>query len=297
MAKTAFITGANSGVGLALTTLFLSKGWNVAATARDITSPKLQGLTSESGVLMVQHLDLFDEATFQPALDGAIEKFGKIDVLVNNAGYSQLGVLEHLSIDAIRKNFEVNVFGTMGLIKASLPHLRETTDSNSPSRIIYVGSGAAHFGLPLLSPYSASKAAMNIFMESLMYEMEAVDPPIQVKLVCPHGGISETNFGQTSMQLAGVDQMAPEVHERYGAFMNRTMQRFGAMQGQSMSAVDAAETVWTAATDNDPIRLRYFVGPQDGGVNLQRRMRGTQAGEDANEVDRRYMEDMRAAYM
>ncbi|KAF7536841.1 hypothetical protein G7Z17_g12981 [Cylindrodendrum hubeiense] len=280
MAKTAFITGANSGVGLALTNLFLSRGWNVAATARDSSSPNLQNLASESEALIVQHLDLSDQTTFQPALDGAIEKFGKIDVLINNAGYGQFGVLEHLDIDTIRKSFEVNVFET-----------------NSPSRIIYVGSGASHFGLPLLGTYSASKAAMNLFMESLVYEMEAVDPPIKVKLVCPHGGITETNFSQTSMQLAGMDQMAPGVHERYGAFMKRTMQRFGVMQGQSMSAVEAAETVWTAATDQDATKLRYFVGPRDGGLNLQRRMRGGQTGEDADEVDRRYMEDMRATYM
>ena len=187
--------------------------------------------------------------------------------------------------------------GTLGLIKACLPHLRASTEVNAPSRIIYVGSGASHFGLPLLGPYSASKAAMNLFMESLVYEMQAVKPPIQVKLVCPHGGITETNFNQTSMQLAGLDQMAPGVQKRYGALIERTMQRFGAMQGQSMSAGEVAETVWTAATDHDLTKLRYFVGPRDGGVNLQRRMEGGQAGEDADEVDKRYMESMRDAYL
>ncbi|KAH7162920.1 hypothetical protein B0J13DRAFT_580314 [Dactylonectria estremocensis] len=297
MAKTAFITGANSGLGLALTKLFLSRGWNVAATARHPSSPKLHDLANEPGSLNVYRLDLSDQTTFQPALDDAIERFGKIDVLINNAGYGQFGVLEHLDISAIRKSFEVNVFGTIGLIKACLPHLRASTEANAPSRIVYVGSGASHFGLPLLGPYSASKAAMNLFMESIVYEMEAVEPPIQVKLVCPHGGITETNFNQTSMQLAGLDQMAPGLQERYGAFLERTMQRFGAMQNQSMSAVEAAETVWTAATDHESTKLRYFVGPRDGGVNLRRRMEGREAGEDADEVDKRYMESMRAAYL
>ena len=116
MTKTVFITGANSGVGLATTMLFLSKGWNVAATARDVSSATLQTLAGESGSdsgnLIIQALDLTKPDTFQPAIDRAVEKFGKVDVLINNAGYGQFGILEQLDIDTIRKNFEVNVFGT-----------------------------------------------------------------------------------------------------------------------------------------------------------------------------------------
>lgn len=65
----------------------------------------------------------------------------------------------------------------MGLIKEFMPHMRATSQTDSPSRIIYVGSGGGHFGLPLIGPYGASKAAMIIFMESLVYEMEGVNPP------------------------------------------------------------------------------------------------------------------------
>ncbi|KAF4473059.1 short-chain dehydrogenase reductase SDR [Fusarium albosuccineum] len=315
MTKSVFITGANSGVGLASTKLFLSEGWNVAATARDTSCPSLRALDDGSGSLFVQYLDLSKPETFQPAVAGAIGKFGKIDVLVNNAGYAQYGVLEQLDVDAIRRNFEVNVFGmalpglrrrvsttltaeqtgTMGLIKEFIPHLRATSRAESPSRIIYVGSGGGHFGLPLIGPYGASKAAMNIFMESLVYEMEGVEPPIQVKLVCPHGGITETNFGQTSMQFAGLDKMTTEVRQRYGPFIERTLQRFGAMRGQSMAAPEAAKTVWTAATE-DSTQLRYFVGPRDGGENLRRRMM-LDGQADADEADKRYMDEMRATFL
>ncbi|KAI5466224.1 hypothetical protein BGZ63DRAFT_400622 [Mariannaea sp. PMI_226] len=298
MIKTAFITGTNSGVGLALTKLFLSKGWNVSATARDTSAPALQELSQEFPGLFVQYLDLTKQETFEPAIKGSIEKFSKIDVLVNNAGYSQVGVLESLSIEDIRKNFEVNVFGTMGLIKEFLPHLRETTNKQSPSRIIYVGSGAAHFGLPLLGSYSATKAAMNLFMESFMYEMEGVDDsPIEVKIVCPHGGIKETNFNQTTMNHSTMDKMTPEAQASYGPLIQKTMQKFGSMSGRSMSSADAAETVWIAATDDDASKLRYFVGPPGGGANLQLRMQGGADGEDADEVDQRYIKEMRAAFM
>ena len=166
----------------------------------------------------------------------------------------------------------------------------------TPARLIYVGSGGAHFGLPLLGPYGASKAAMNNFLESLMYELEGVDPPIKVKIVCPHGGITETNFGQTSMQLAGFDHLTPELHMQYGPFIQRAMQKFSAMQTQSMSARDAAEVIFTAATD-DTTKLRYFVGPRDGGKNLKRRMQGGQPGEDLDDIDYRYIEAMRESFM
>ncbi|CAM1506692.1 Fc.00g063330.m01.CDS01 [Cosmosporella sp. VM-42] len=296
MTQTAFITGANSGVGLATTKLFLSKGWNVVATARDPPSTTLPTLASEAGTLITQPLDLTKPETFQPAIDGAIERFGKIDVLINNAGYGQFGILEQLDIDTIRKNFEVNVFGTIGLIKAFLPHLRFTSQAGAPSRIIYVSSGGGHFGLPLTGPYGASKAAMNIFMESLMYEMEGVIPSIKVKIVCPHGGITETNFGQTSTQLAGLDKMTPEMQMQYGPSVQNTMQRFVAMQTHSMSAREAAEVIYTAAVD-ESAKLRYFIGPKDGGKNLQTRMQGGQLGEDPDEIDKRYMDAMRESFM
>lgn len=98
-----------------------------------------------------------------------------------------------------------------------MPHPRATTEANSIS-IIYIGTGAAHFGLPLMGAYSATKAAMNLFMESLMYEKEGVDHPIEVKVVCPQGGSTRpTSTRKRRSSLA--------------CFIEKTMQNFGAMQG------------------------------------------------------------------
>ncbi|KAJ4169550.1 hypothetical protein NW754_016578 [Fusarium falciforme] len=296
MAKTAFITGANSGVGLAATKLFLSKGWNVAATARDTSSPALQALDKGSGSLLVQYLDLSKAQTFGPAIAGATGKFGQIDVLVNNAGYGQYGVLEQLDIDAIRDNFEVNVFGTMGLIKEFIPHMRATSQVESPSRIIYVGSGGGHFGLPLIGPYGASKAAMNIFMESLVYEMEGVNPPYPGE-----AGLSTWRH-QRDQLWADVDADG----------------RIGQDDARDQGEI-------RRLCREDAPAVRGHAGPEHGGVggghddldggyggfdkaeilcwasrrgeNLERRMQGGEAGEDADEVDKRYMDGMRGTFL
>lgn len=113
MGRTIFITGANSGVGLASTKLFLSKGWNVVATARfPSASVDLQELAKTNHEQLLLHqLDLLKPVTFKPAIDAGIGKFGKIDVLANNAGYGQPGMLELLSMEDYRRQFEVNVFG------------------------------------------------------------------------------------------------------------------------------------------------------------------------------------------
>ena len=118
MARTVFITGANSGVGLATVKVFAREGWNVVATARDPASAThLQEFahSHEDNILIVV-LDMTKPSTYQQALDAAINKFGKVDVLVNNAGYGQFGPLESLEMEDYRRQFDVNVFGQCQII-------------------------------------------------------------------------------------------------------------------------------------------------------------------------------------
>jgi NAD(P)-dependent dehydrogenase (short-subunit alcohol dehydrogenase family) len=113
MSGTVFITGANAGVGIAASKAFLSKGWNVAAAARKPDSATELKLLQEQfpGRLSIQKLDLDKHDTIQLAVNGAISRFGRVNVLVNNAGYGLFVPLELLGMDAVQRQFEANVFG------------------------------------------------------------------------------------------------------------------------------------------------------------------------------------------
>ena len=110
MSKTIFITGSSSGVGLASAKLFYEKGWNIVATMRTPGKDKELKQLDPSRMLVLR-LDLTDVATIQPALDQGIKKFGKIDVLLNNAGYSLFGIFETFTPEMIQAQYQVNVFG------------------------------------------------------------------------------------------------------------------------------------------------------------------------------------------
>lgn len=123
MSSTVFITGSNSGVGLATTQLFLRKGWNVVATARHPEGAKeLQELASgpNGNRLLILPLDLTNAVTFLPALDSTLSKFGAIHVLINNAGYAEYGVIEQIAMEDVRKQFDVNVFGGSNHLTADI---------------------------------------------------------------------------------------------------------------------------------------------------------------------------------
>ena len=164
MTQTVLITGTSSGFGEAAVRTFAASDWNVVATMRD--PAKGSGLGALANVL-VTRLDVEDRDSIDAAIAAGIDRFGRIDVVVNNAGFGLFGIFESASRQTVEKQFDVNVFGAMDVVRAILPHFR----ANRSGTIINVSSGAGVIGFPLASIYSASKFALEGFSEALRYEL------------------------------------------------------------------------------------------------------------------------------
>jgi NAD(P)-dependent dehydrogenase (short-subunit alcohol dehydrogenase family) len=247
MNKTILITGASSGIGLASARLFAARGWNVIATMRN------PGAVHELAALervRVARLDVQDRESIADAIGAGIGWFGRIDVLLNNAGYGQFGLFEAIPREKVIEQFEVNVFGVMDVTRAILPHFRK----NNAGTIIQVSSGAGLFTLPMISIYCASKFALEGFSEALAFELSSQN--ITVKLVEPHGGVTSTEFNARSARDSAP---AGELTD-YGEFARRTGESFARMSAaRSTSSEDVARVILEAATDGSD-RLRYLVG-------------------------------------
>ncbi|AYG57964.1 SDR family oxidoreductase [Rhizobium jaguaris] len=247
MTKTVLITGASSGIGKASAKLFHGKGWNVVATMR--SPDKETELTALDNVL-VTRLDVSDPQSIAAAVAAGIDRFGRIDALVNNAGYGQYGVFEAVPPEKIRQQFDVNVFGVMDVTRALLPHFR----ANRSGVIVNVSSGAGLFTLPMISLYCASKFALEGFTEALAYEL--LDLNIGVKLVIPHGGVSETRFSERSAE----DNALADVPGDYAPFIANVVKAFANMTAaRTITSADVADVIYESVTDGSD-RLRYLIG-------------------------------------
>ncbi|WP_304166310.1 SDR family oxidoreductase [Phenylobacterium aquaticum] len=182
MTKTMLITGASSGIGLASAKRFLQAGWNVVATAR---RPEVLEELARSDRALVTRLDVTDQASIAEAVALAIGRFGAIDVLINNAGVGLAGPIEAVTPEQFQRHFQTNLFGLVETTRAVLPLMRARREG----LIINVGSIAGRFGLPFLSPYNASKFAVEGLTESLHYELKPFG--VRVKLIEPGGTRSE----------------------------------------------------------------------------------------------------------
>ena len=241
--KTVLITGASSGIGKASAKLFADKGWNVVATMR-----RPEGESTDDR--LVTRLDVEEPASINTAIADGIAKFGRIDLVVNNAGYGLTGVFESFRPEQIRQQFAVNVFGVMDVTRAILPHFRE----HKGGGFINVSSGAGLFTLPMASLYCASKFALEGFSEALSYELASQN--IAVKLVIPHGGVTETSF----IARNAAEREDTRVPHDYDAFIQKTMAAYGRMiTASNITSGDVADVIFRAATDGTD-RLRYLVG-------------------------------------
>ncbi|WP_286612140.1 SDR family oxidoreductase [Variovorax jilinensis] len=243
--KTVLITGASSGFGEAVALRFAKVGWNVVATMRDPSAagPELGSWPN----LLATRLDVQDRQTIASAIEEGIQRFGGIDVVVNNAGYGLFGIFEGVSREAIHAQFDVNVFGAMDVVRAILPHFR----SKGSGMIVNVSSGAGAIGFPMASIYSASKFALEGWSEGLSYELDSIG--IKVKIVEP-GGATRTNF----MQRTGAESGRQQPIEDYAPFLRSIGTLYEGMGSSAdPDAVEkVAAAIFTAATDGSN-QLRY----------------------------------------
>ncbi|MDI1241025.1 MAG: SDR family oxidoreductase [bacterium] len=240
MEKVIFITGASSGIGLETAKLFQSKNWKVAATMR--TPEKAEHLRKIADVETFS-LDVTDVASIKGAVAGALEKFGRIDVVVNNAGYGLLGPFEAASPEQIDRQFQTNLFGLFNVCREIIPYFRE----QKRGTIVNISSLGGRVAFPFSSLYNATKFAVEGFSESLQYELEPFK--IRVKLIEP--GPIKTDFYDRSQEVARKDGLSVYDHrvEPFMEFMNK-----GGNDAPDGSAV--AQAICDAVTDASK-KLRY----------------------------------------
>jgi short-subunit dehydrogenase len=233
--NTVLITGASSGFGLETARTFLDRGWVVVASMR---APR-DDLLPASKHLRILALDVTDAES----IAHAVELAGPVDALVNNAGGGLMGALEGTSMAATRELFELNTFGTMAMTQALLPGFHE----RGAGVIVNISSAVTLKPVPLLSAYTASKAAVEAFSANLALEVEPFG--IHVHLVLP-GRAPETSFSATARgrSKTGIPQ----------AYADWATRMFSAAAPSSdiTTASDVAQAIWRAVTDpSSPQRI------------------------------------------
>lgn len=244
MTQTILITGASSGIGKATAALFADRGWNVVATMRNPDDgADFDGLDN----VLVTALDLLDSESITAAVAAGIERFGAIDVLLNNAGYGAYGPLEATPMSVLRRQFEVNVFGLVETIQAVLPSMR----AQRSGVIINISSVGGRMTFPLGSLYHGSKWAVEGLSEALHFELSMLG--IRVKLVEP-GGVN-TDFGGRSFVFT---------HDpRFPDYQPLVDMAAAALQAEAsednQEPHEVAEVIFGAATDGTD-QIRYISG-------------------------------------
>ena len=166
MNKTILITGCSTGIGRMTAKYFQEKGWNVVATVR--SKPEEDKELNALDNVLVTTLDVTKEDTIKEAVVKTIDKFGKIDVLLNNAGYGSYGILEATPEHAISMQFDVNVIGTLLVSKNVIPYMRKAGEGT----IINISSMGGKITFPLGTLYHGSKFAVEGMSEALSFELE-----------------------------------------------------------------------------------------------------------------------------
>jgi short-subunit dehydrogenase len=205
--KVVIITGASSGIGKSLAQVYGSRGSKVVLAARnlELLSEVANGIIANGAEVLVVKADVSIEADCKRIIDETMNKFGKIDILINNAGISMRAIFRDLDLDVMRRLMDTNFWGTVYCTKYALPHLL-----SSKGTVVGVISVAGHIGLPGRTGYSASKFAVRGFLDTL--RVENLKNGLKVFVVAP--GFTESNIRKTALTANGLEQGETPLNEK-----------------------------------------------------------------------------------
>ena len=247
-AKTVLITGCSSGIGRATAERFLEQGWVVYATARNPADIETIGEHEDARIAT---LDVTDGEDVERVTERMVEEAGRIDCLVNNAGFGQHGPVEDVPVDDVHRQFDVNVYGPHRLIRRVLPQMREQEEGT----IVNVSSVQGRIALPGTAPYSSSKHALEAMSDALRGEVA----DFGVDVVCVEPGPVATNFQDRVQDELPDDERT--LHA-YG-WLYDLVDDWESISGGaplSSSPDDVARVIVDAASVSEP-KARYPVGP------------------------------------
>jgi len=246
--KVSIVTGSSSGIGLETALILVRNGYVTYATMRTPEKDALvrTALEKENLPIKVIQLDVTDDVSLKNAINHVTSEAGRIDLLVNNAGYGLGGALEELSTEEIKAQYETNLFGLVRVTQAVLPTMRKQRSG----RILNLSSGAGIFGYPGYSAYVSTKFAVEGLSESIAYELE----PYGIKVILIEPGFVQTNFAN-SMVIA---KKAQDPNSPYSQMMQRIAASSNELAKNGSSAELVANVILDAATNPNP-RFRYLV--------------------------------------
>ena len=233
------ITGASSGFGRVMAEMFVREGYTVFGTSRHPQNIHI------SGVEMLP-LDVQSDESVKACVTAVYKKAGRLDILINNAGYMLVGPAEETPVADMQAQFETNFFGTARMINAALPIMREQGNG----RILIIGSLAGLIGVPFKSFYSASKHALEGYAESLRHELSLFN--IHVSILEP--GYGKTELDNAKHESALTDSVYARPFANFRADITNSVKN-------GLEPEEVAETALKAVRANSP-RLRYRIGKE-----------------------------------
>ena len=247
--KVAIVTGSSTGIGYETSLILARNGFLTYATMRNLNKSENLKLvaTKENLPIQIKQLDVTEDLSVENAIQEISSEVGRIDVLVNNAGYGLNGAFEDLAMDEVKAQYETNVFGLMRTTQAVLPIMRKQKSGT----IVNISSGAGRFGFPGGSAYVGTKFAVEGLSESMSHELE----PFGIKVVIVEPGVIRTKF----MDGLVVAKKSQDPNSPYSQIMQKIATGFEEMMKNASSPNLVAKVVLNAIRDENP-SLRYLAG-------------------------------------
>ena len=245
--KVAVVTGSSSGIGFETSLVLARNNFHTYATMRNLErGTKMRAVQSvENLPIKIILLDVTSDKSVSDAIQSILSESGRIDVLVNNAGYGLVGAFEELDMDEIKQQYETNFFGVIRVVQAVIPIMKE----QKSGMIVNISSGAGRFGYPGGSAYVSTKFALEGLSESIAYELD----PFGIKVALVEPGFVRTNFSSV------IAKRSQEPNSEYSKMMEIMAGRIEGMKRNSSSPELVANIVLEAVTTKNP-NLRYLAG-------------------------------------